>query len=153
MKKMMSLVLALAMMLSLAISAAAAEIPEGPVEISVGGTTVTVGGEGSSVMPRYGGETVLNITRAANQPLDTTFRCLSQYGNKCAVTIVNNSGSDLLVQMFDGQYAELVAAYGSAEIPIATTDGSPLQVTVDIQIEALGNPSGTYTVIAVQYNA
>ena len=154
MKKFMSLVLALAMVLSLAVSSAAAvEIADGPVEISVDGTMIVIGGEASSVMPRYTGHTLLNVTKNANQALDTTFRCLSQYGNKCNVTVDNNCGSDLLVTMCDGQYGEIVPGYSTAVIPIATTDGSPLQLTIDIQVEALGNPSGTYTVTAVQYSA
>lgn len=154
MKKIMSLILALTMVLSLAVSSAAAvEISEGPVEISVDGTMIRIGGEEHSLMPRYVSYELLDVTKNANQALNTTFRCLSQYGNKCMVTVENNCGSDLLVQMCDGQYAAIVPGYGNESIPIETTDGSPLQITIDIQVEALGNPSGTYRVTAYQYNA
>ena len=152
MKKVVSLVLALAMVMSLAISSAAAvEISDGPVEVIVDGTTIVIGGEQPSVMPRYTGYTLLNVTKNANEDLDTTFRCRSAYGNKCDVTLQNNGTSDLLVEMMDGQYAQVVSPETTEVIPIETTDGSALQVTVDIQVQAFGNPSGTYTVTAVQY--
>lgn len=152
MKKVLSLVLAFAMVMSLAISSAAAvEISDGPVEVVVDGTTIVIGGEQSSVMPRYTGHKLLDITQNANKDLDTTFRCLSAYGNRCDVTLENNGTSDLLVEMMDGQYAQIVSPETVEVIPIETTDGTALQLTVDIQVQAIGNPSGTYTVTAVQY--